>query len=95
MARSAETDEREVFFFGKRRKLNDEGEFKVGRMTVTVFTELVGGGGSWYATLSAYKGEVTIEGPLGRSPASATKKLERRIDSLVGSFRRLYENYNV
>jgi hypothetical protein len=89
-----EANEREVFFFGKKRKLNDEGEFKVGRMTVTVFTELVGGGGSWYATLSAYKGEVTIEGPLARSAASATKKLERRVDSLVGAFRKLYESYD-
>lgn len=87
-----EANEREVFFFGKKRKLNDEGEFKVGRMTVTVVSELVGGG-SWYATLSAYKGEVSIEGPLARSAAAATKKLERRIDSLHSAFRNLYESY--
>lgn len=76
-------DERVVFFFGKKRKLNDNDEFKVGRLTVRAFTELVGQPeGNWYAELTAYDENVTIHGPLGRSPAAAVKKLERRVQTL-------------
>lgn len=96
MASAVKEEPDVVFFFGKKRKLNAQGELKVGRLTVSVVPELVGRPKRlWYATLSGYKGEVTIEGPLARSPASATKKLERRIDSLYSTFRNLYENYGV
>ena len=87
-------DERVVFFFGKRRKLNDSDEFKVGRMIVHVFPELLGQrDGRWYAELIAYNDDVVISGALARSRASAVKKLERRIDSLHLAFNNLYENY--
>jgi hypothetical protein len=88
-----EANGREVFFFGKKRKLNDDSAFKVGRMTVRVRTEIAPEGRRWYATLSAYDGHFKVEGPLGRSKAAAVKKLERRIDSLHRAFNALYESY--
>ncbi len=79
-------DERVVFFFGKKRRLDDNDGFKIGRMTVRAYTELVGRPeGQWYAELIGYDDDVTVQGPLARSKAAALKKLERRLEALQRS----------
>ena len=76
-------DDSIVFFFEKKRKLNDEGAFKLGRMTVRTYPELVGRlEGRWYAELVGYNEDVAVGGPLARSRGAALKQLERRIESL-------------
>lgn len=74
-------DERVVFFFGKRRKLDESGEFKAGRLRVSVLPETVQGK-FWGAELSGYDGEATISVGGARSRAAALKQLERRLETL-------------
>ena len=73
-------DERVVRFFGKSRKLDHNGGFKVGRMRVLVV--LREPDSRWYADLSGYNDAVTIAVGGARSRAAALKQLERRIEAL-------------
>lgn len=75
------SDERVVFFFGKRRKLDESGEFKAGRLRVLVLPETARGI-LWHAELFGYDGGVSINVGGARSRAAALKQLERRIESL-------------
>lgn len=72
------SDERVVFFFGKRRKLDENGGFKIGRMYVHTYPQLA----PWCAALVGYNEEVTVSVRNARSRAAALKQLERRIESL-------------
>ncbi len=74
-------DERVVRFFGKRRKLDDNGEFKIGRLRVIVLPE-TGLSTLWGAMLAGYNDDVTISIDGARSRAAALKQLERRIELL-------------
>ena len=74
-------DERVVRFFGKRRRLDDNGEFKAGRLRVLVLPETARGF-LWHADLSGYNDAVTIAVGGARSRAAALKQLERRIELL-------------
>lgn len=73
-------DENVVFFFGKRRKFNDNDGFKVGRMRVRVMPEMVQG--MWCAELVGYNDERIINVRGARSGVAAVKKLERRVEAL-------------
>ena len=73
--------ERVVFFFEKKRKLDDNGEFKVGRMRVRVKPQGRSAKG-YYAMLSGYDGGVLITVLGARSRAAALKQLERRLEML-------------
>ena len=74
-------DERVVRFFGKWRKLDRNGAFKVGRMRVIVLLE-TGGSSFWGAMLIGYNDDATIEIGGARSRAAALKQLERRLEML-------------
>lgn len=74
-------DERVVFFFGKKRKLDNNDEFKIGRMHVSVVPETARSV-FWCAELSGYNGKATISIGGARSRAAALKQLERRIELL-------------
>ncbi len=73
-------DEHVVFFFGKRRRLDGNGGFKIGRMRVLVVVREPNT--RWFADLSGYDDAVTIAVGGARSRAAALKQLERRIASL-------------
>ena len=80
MAKIVKQDERVVFFFGKRRKLDGNGGFKIGRMRVLVVMREPDS--RWYADLSGYDDAVTIAVGGARSRAAALKQLEIRIELL-------------
>ena len=60
-------DERVVRFFGKRRRLDDNGEFKAGRLRVLVLPETARGV-LWHADLSGYNDAVTIAAGVKNGP---------------------------